>query len=263
MAPSSGIRSPQCRQRFGQHVTIFSNTGYHPRMSFGPSRAIPREAPKDRTERGNEGNEFAAKMQEITDLLRTNLLSAQASQERFANTNRSPAPAYRVGDMVLLSTRNIKSARPIPKLDHKFIGPFRIERVLSPHAYQLELPHELNSIHNAFHTNPLRPAPNDPLPGQYNPPPPPISMDESGEKLWAMEEILDSRHKRGKGFQYRILWRGFGFGEATWEPLHNVVNAHVAINEFEKRHRNKPRPTKKEVKDARAQSRQAVPEFVQ
>ncbi|KAM4066396.1 integrase core domain-containing protein [Hirsutella rhossiliensis] len=87
-------------------------------------RAIPLAASKDLAERCNEGNEFVAKMQEITDLLRTNLLSAQASQEQFANANRSPAPAYRVGDMVLLSTRNIDSARPIPKLDHKFIGPF-------------------------------------------------------------------------------------------------------------------------------------------
>lgn len=230
---------------------FFANAGFHPRMSFGPPRAMPHEAPENLKEHCHEGNEFAAKMQEITNLLRTNLLSAQASQERLANANRSPAPAYRVGDMVFLSTRNIKSARPIAKLDHKFIGPFRVERVLNPHAYQLKLPHELNSIHNAFHTNLLRPSPDDPLPGQHNPPPPPIALDESGEKLWAIEEILDSRRRRGKGFQYRVLWRGFGLKEATWEPLHNVVNAHVAIKEFEKRHRNKPKPTLTETKDAR------------
>jgi hypothetical protein len=98
-------------------------------------------------------NDFASKMQEITELLRTNLLSAQASQEQFANANRSPAPGYRTGDIVLLSTRNIDSARPIPKLDHKFIGPFRIEHVLNPHTYQLEMPYELDLIHNSFHTN--------------------------------------------------------------------------------------------------------------
>ncbi|KJZ69408.1 hypothetical protein HIM_11204 [Hirsutella minnesotensis 3608] len=71
---------------------FFSNTGYHPRMSFGPPRPMPRAAPKDLAERGSEGNSFAVKMQEITDLLRTNLASAQASQEQFANANRTPAP---------------------------------------------------------------------------------------------------------------------------------------------------------------------------
>ncbi|KID93943.1 retrotransposon nucleocapsid protein, partial [Metarhizium majus ARSEF 297] len=239
---------------------FFANTGYHPRMSFGPPRVVPKPAPKDVADRCREGNNFVTKMQEITDLLRTNLLSAQSSQEKFANANRSPAPAYRVGDMVLLSTRNINSARPIPKLDHKFIGPFRIERVLGSHTYQLKLPHELSSIHNSFHTNLLRPSPNDPLPGQHNPPPPPIALDERGEKLWAIDKILDSKRTKGKGFQYHILWRGFGREEATWEPLHNVVNAHIAIKEFEKRYRNKPRPTRREIRTARSQARQDVEE---
>ncbi|KAM4065465.1 integrase core domain-containing protein [Hirsutella rhossiliensis] len=155
-------------------------------MSFGPPRAIPLAASKDLAERCNEGNEFVAKMQEITDLLRTNLLSAQASQEQFANANRSPAPAYRVGDMVLLSTRNIDSARPIPKLDHKFIGLFESSAT--------------------------------------------------------------------------IYYGGFDLEQATWEPLHNVVNAHIAIKEFEKHNKNKPRPTKQEAQNARLQAQQDVEE---
>ncbi|KAM4061475.1 chromatin organization modifier domain-containing protein [Hirsutella rhossiliensis] len=228
-------------------------------MSFGPPRAIPLAASKDLAERCNEGNEFVAKMQEITDLLRTNLLSAQASQEQFANANRSPAPAYRVGDMVLLSTRNIDSARPIPKLDHKFIGPFRIERVLNPHSYQLKLPHELDSIHNSFHTNLLRPSPNDPLPANTTHRPTNNARCK-GEKLWAIEEILDSKRTKQKGFQYHILWRGFDLEQATWEPLHNVVNAHIAIKEFEKHNKNKPRPTKQEAQNARLQAQQDVEE---
>ncbi|KAJ6436324.1 mRNA 3 end-processing YTH1 [Purpureocillium lavendulum] len=233
---------------------FFANTGYHPRMSFGPPRPLPRATSKDLAGRSNQGNGFAAKMQEITDLLRTNLTPAQASQEQFANANRSPAPAYRVGDKVLLSTRNIHSARPIPKLDHKFIGPFRVKRVLNAHSYQLNLPHELDSLHNSFHPNLLRPAPNDPLPGQYNPPPPPIALDANGEKLWAIEAILDSKRTRQKGFQYHVQWRGYDLEDATWEPLQNVVNAHMAIKEFEKRHKTKPRPTKQEMENARLQA---------
>ncbi|KAM4066653.1 chromatin organization modifier domain-containing protein [Hirsutella rhossiliensis] len=88
------------------------------------------------------------------------------------------------------------------------------------------------------------PAPNDPLPGQYNTPPPPITLDAKGEKLWAIEAILDSKRTKQKGFQYHILWRGFDLEQATWEPLQNVVNAHIAIRDFEKHSKNKPRPVK-------------------
>ncbi|KAM4064338.1 chromatin organization modifier domain-containing protein [Hirsutella rhossiliensis] len=180
-------------------------------------------------------------MQEITDLLRTNLLSAQASQEQFANANRSPAPAYRVGDMITSSLALSNRARA------------------QPHSYQLKLPHELDSIHNSFHTNLLRPSPNDrSRPIQHTAPP--ITLDAKGEKLWAIEEILDSKRTKQKGFQYHILWRGFDLEQATWEPLHNVVNAHIAIKEFEKHNKNKPRPTKQEAQNARLQAQQDVEE---
>lgn len=108
--------------------------------------------------------------------------------------------------------------------------------MLNPYSYQLKLLHELDLIHNSFHTNLSRPSPDDPLPGEFNPPPPPITVDAEGEKLWAIEAILDSKRTRRKGFQYRILWRGFDLEETTWEPLHNVVNAHTAIKEFEERY---------------------------
>jgi hypothetical protein len=201
-----------------------------------------------------EGTDFASKMQEITDLLHTNMLSAQAAQEGFANASRSPAPAYRVGDMVLLSSRNINSARPTKKFDQKYLGPFRVEEVVNPVSYRLKLPHELQLIHDTFHTNLLRPAPRDPLPGQFNPPPPPITIDTQGEVLYAVEKILKSKRTKEKGFQYLIQWRGYD--KSSWEPLCNVVKARASIIEFDKlnRGRNIPRPTRKETREARLQA---------
>jgi hypothetical protein len=46
----------------------------------------------------------------------------------------------------------------------------------------------------------------------------------------------------------------------TWEPLRNAVNAHIAIKEFEKCYKKKPRPTKQEVQSARLQAVQDVEE---
>lgn len=233
---------------------FFANAGYHPRMSFGPPRPTTATMSNTLKASNKEGTDFASKMQEITDLLRTNMLSAQAAQERFANANRSPAPAYRVGDMVLLSTRNINSARPTKKFDQKYLGPFRVEEVVNPVSYRLKLPHELQLIYDTFHTNLLRPAPQDPLPGQFNPPPPPITIDTQGEVLYAVEKILKSKRTKQKGFQYLIQWRGYD--KPSWEPLCNVVNARASIIEFEKlnRGRHVPRPTKQETRDARLQA---------
>lgn len=172
---------------------FFANHGYHPRMSFGPPRALPRNALEHRQLRHKDASDFVHKMEDILKLLHTNLITARDSQENFANTSRRAAPAYRVGDMVLLSTKNIDSLKPIPKFDAKFIGPFPIERIINSYAYKLRLPYELQSIHPVFHTNHLKPSAGIPLPGQRNEPTPPLFVDTSGHELWSIDEILDAK----------------------------------------------------------------------
>ncbi|KAI0991941.1 hypothetical protein K3495_g16246, partial [Podosphaera aphanis] len=219
-----------------QVTPFFANKGFHPRMSFGSPRSALRTSPKNIREQITSGNDFASKMAEILEVLRSNLRYAKEKQEISSAANRSPAPAYRVGDEVFLDARNINTSRPIKKLDCKFIGPFRITKKVNSHAYQLQLTFEYGKIHNVFHTSLLRPAPTNPLPGQVNPPPPPIALDESGEKLYAIETILDSkRSKNKKNFYYLILWRSYDAEDKTWEPLKNVVNATASIKEFERR----------------------------
>lgn len=235
-----------------QVTPFFANKGFHPRMSFGPPREILRSSSKSLRKQITAGNDFASKMAEILEILRSNLTCARDKQENASVSNRSPAPAYRVGDEVFLDTRNITTSRPIEKLDCKFIGPFRVIKIINSHAYKLQLPFEYEKLHNVFHTSLLRPAPTNPLPGQVNPPPPPIALDESGEKLYAIEAILDSkRGKNKKNFQYLILWRGYDSENQTWEPLKNVVNASASIKEFERRFPHKIKPSSSEIERAR------------
>jgi hypothetical protein len=231
---------------------FFANNGYHPRLSFSSPR--PRS---DLSQKNIDGQAFALKMQQILSQLRTDLLAARDQMESSSNANRQPAPAYRIGDLVLLSTKNITSPRPIPKFDAKYIGPFRVIQIINSHSYKLQLPSELDSIHPVFHTNLLRPAAGTPLPGQYNPPPPPIAIDESGETLWAIEKILNSRRRGGK-FQYLIRWRGYNETHDSWEPLSNVINAHQSIRQYEKDFANKPSPTKVERQKALKEHKKVV-----
>src|SRR5208282_6140172 len=159
---------------------FFATRGFHPRMMFGPPRPLDRASSRSLQDQTSRGNRFASKMEDILQTLQTNLAATQAQQEASSNANRSPASAYRPRDLVFLSTKNIATARPSKKLDHKFIGPFQVIRAINSHSYQLDLPPEYRLLHNTFHTSLLRPAPNNPLPGQINPPPPPIAPHPKG-----------------------------------------------------------------------------------
>jgi hypothetical protein len=111
-------------------------------------------------------------------------------------------------------------------LDHKYIGPFPITKIVNPHAYEPELPDGL-PIHPVFHTNLLRPAANDPLPGQSNDPQPPVRLDDASQELWEVEAIVDSRHFR-KRFQYKIKYTGYP--NPTWQPLADLIVRETLLN---------------------------------
>ena len=68
------------------------------------------------------------------------LEAARERMTKYADTRRIPPPANKVGDTVMLSTAHLKLKRRSRKLDHKFIGPFQIQQLISPTAVRLTLP---------------------------------------------------------------------------------------------------------------------------
>ena len=52
---------------------FFANKGFHSRMSFGPPRSVERVSSKNLRQQITAGNNFASKMAEVLDVLRTNL----------------------------------------------------------------------------------------------------------------------------------------------------------------------------------------------
>ena len=71
------------------------------------------------------------------------------------------ATPFNVGTSMWLDARNIQTTQPAKKLDHKRLSPFTVTKVVSTHARQLGLPHNLRSIHNIFHVSILEPAVTD------------------------------------------------------------------------------------------------------
>ena len=93
------------------------------------------------------------------------------------------------------------------------------------YAYELDLPPSIR-IHPVFHVNLLRPAASNPVPGQHNPPPPPVEVD--GLEEWHVEEILNSRwERRGRGgprFKYTVKWVGYDcHGSSSARLCHGLL----------------------------------------
>ncbi|KAG7003723.1 Transposon Tf2-9 polyprotein [Fusarium oxysporum f. sp. conglutinans] len=215
---------------------FFANYGFNPRMGFEPTITV-KGTPATR-----DAEKFAQKMNEILEYLRSESIAAQARYETQANRHRRPARQYREGDHVWLDARNIKTLRPQKKLDWKNIGPLKITKVISPYAYRLELPASMK-IHPVFHTNLLKPAATDPLPGQNPDPPPPVEAE--GVEEWEVEDIVDSRwDRRGRGgrprLKYTVKWAGYA--DPTEVPADYVENAAEVVANFHRRYPDKPGP---------------------
>ena len=84
-------------------------------------------------------------------------------------------------------------------------GPYKIIEKCG-HSWKVKLPESMK-IWPIFHTQLLRKAATNPLPGQVNKPPPPIQI-EDGEEEWEVEKILASKITRKKVF-YRASWIGY------------------------------------------------------
>ncbi|MBW0510611.1 hypothetical protein O181_050326 [Austropuccinia psidii MF-1] len=78
--------------------------------------------------------------------------------KRYADESRESPPVFNPGDMVWLSSKNIKSTRPTEKLSERWLGPFPILKKFSTHAYHLNLPSQWESIHPVFHIALLEPV---------------------------------------------------------------------------------------------------------
>ncbi|MBW0481513.1 hypothetical protein O181_021228 [Austropuccinia psidii MF-1] len=118
--------------------------------------------------------------------------------KRHADKSIASPPVFNPGDMVWLSSKNIKSTRPTKKLSERWLGPFPILKQVSTHAYHLKLPSQWKSIHPVLHISLLEPVKTSTIPNRHQEPPPPIIIEE--EEELEVSQILDSKLKRGKSW---------------------------------------------------------------
>ena len=150
----------------------------------------------------------------------------------MAERRKNKFTGFELGQLVWLDTRNIKTNYH-KKIAPKREGPFKIIEILGPLNYRLQLPSTWK-LHNNFHAIFLMPYTENEVHGpNYLRPPPDIENDE---ERWEIETILKHR-KRGRGYQYYVLWRGYPITEASWEPATCFENgAEDILQEYQHRH---------------------------
>ena len=198
------------------------NYGREPRMGF--------DIRKKR--KNKKAEEFVREMKERHEEARAVLVKLQEEMKRQADRNRKEAEEYRVGDKVLISTKDFSKElmkRATKKLTEKFIGPYVVRKIVSENTVELELPAMLR-IHPVVNVRRLVKY-REQVEGQKKVPPPPVEV--AGEKEYEVEEILDRQERRGKT-KYLVKWKGYTAEENTWEGLENLKNAREKIEEFEK-----------------------------
>ncbi|XP_073439022.1 uncharacterized protein [Dendrobates tinctorius] len=158
---------------------------------------------------------YVSSCEQNLEALKTTLTTAQERYKRAADRTRRPAPVYRVGDTVWLSTKNLRVRAPTVKLGQKFVGPYKIVALVNSVAVRLKLPPAWK-VHPVFHVSLLKPVVPNSFPGRTSSPPAPVLVD--GHEQYVVEKILDSRIFRRK-LQYLVKWQGYSVKENSWEPL--------------------------------------------
>ena len=218
-----------------------ASTGFSPfYLNYGQEVQLPldlalRAASESKNPEATERiRELRANLARAKDGIR----AAQVRQSRYVDRHRR-AVTFVVGDRVLLSTEHLqlKGAGRTPKLTYKYLGPFRVRRVVGANAYELDLPSTLG-IHPVLNVSRLKPYldgftshPDRPQPHHR---PPPETVEEDGGEVYEVKAIIAKRG-RGTRLQYLVEWVGYPSWEATWESSSSLVGARDAIVEFESR----------------------------
>jgi len=85
---------------------------------------------------------FVIKMKKVQEKAKAALGKAQEEMKKYTDRKRAEVDEYKVGDLVMLSTKDLKYQmvrRRTEKLMERFVGPYKIKKIVSSNAVELEL----------------------------------------------------------------------------------------------------------------------------
>jgi len=81
-------------------------------------------------------------MKKIQGEAKAALGKVQEDMKRYIDRKRAEVKEYKVGDLMMLSTKDLKCqmvGRRTEKLTERFVGPYKVKKIISPNAVELEL----------------------------------------------------------------------------------------------------------------------------
>ena len=164
-----------------------ANYGQDPRIGFEGRRKGKYEA----------AGKFVERIKKIQEKAKAALGKVQEEIKKFANRRRREEEEYRVGDLVLLSMKDLKwqmKGRRSEKLTEHFVGPYKVKGIVSSNAIELELPKSIriHPVVNISRVQLYKPQVEE----QKKTPPKPVIIE--GEEKFEIEKIINKRIVRGK-----------------------------------------------------------------
>ena len=214
-----------------------ANYRQDPRMGF--------EGRKKRKYKGAE--KFVTKMKEIQEEAKAALEKTQEEMKKYTDRKRGEVNEYKVEDLAMLSTKDLKyqiAGRRTEKLMERFVGPYKIKKIVSTNVVELELP-SIIKIHPVVNVSRIHKYVGQ-VERQKREQPAPVIIE--GEEEWKVEKILNKQQIRGKD-KYLVRWKGFMAELDTWKGEENLKNAKEVIEEYEREYRRDMENVRRQEKE--------------
>ena len=111
---------------------FFANKGYHPNLTVHPECNLA----------SARAHNFVTDLDELHQQLRQHIAEAQRQYQTSADSQRLPAPDFKIGSHAFVKAQYFRMTWPSKKLSNRFLGPYEVLAHPGTHSVTLRLPHD-------------------------------------------------------------------------------------------------------------------------